>query len=246
MESIAAKIKEALKRNETIVIAGECEVNYSGRVEAELPIGERLLLIKADKAFLVHQPEGHQPINYMRSESKHQINVEEGNIVIRSQNLANKDFMKVIIKKVHFYQSKKLEDGQKIRVVGTEKDMSEMIYKNPELISKDFKPLSMEEHTKYGFIDVFGHDKEGNIVIIECKRFRADLSAVTQLRRYVEKIATAKGIGLEKVRGIIAAPKITANAKQMLEDWGYSFVAVNPPASYEKYDKNQKTLGNWE
>ncbi len=242
MDSTAEKIREALKKNETIVIAGECEVRYSGRVEASLPIGERLLMIKADKAFLVHQPEGHQPINYMRTDSKHKVKVRDGKILIQSQNEANKDFMTVELSNIHFLKSQKLSDGQKVKVMGTEKDMSEMIYNNPSLVSDDFKPLSMEEHTKYGFIDVFGHDKDGNIVIVECKRFRADLSAVTQLRRYVEKIAAAKGIPLDKVKGVIAAPKITGNAEQMLKDWGYKFKSVMPPNYHEKYDQNQSTL----
>ncbi|HII72427.1 TPA: DUF91 domain-containing protein [Candidatus Woesearchaeota archaeon] len=242
MHSKAAKIKEALKKNETVAIAAECTVHYSGRVEAKLPLGERLLIIKADNAFLVHQPDGHQPINYMRSDSQHMVETEDGKIIIHSQNLANKDFMTVEMTKIHFLQSTKLNDGQKIQVMGTEKDMSEMIYNNPTLIAYDFKPLSMEEHTKYGFIDVFGHDKDGNLVIVECKRFRADLSAVTQLRRYVEKISAAKGIPLEKIKGIIAAPKITGNAEQMLKDWGYSFKSIQPPNFHHKYDKKQSTL----
>ncbi|MFC1723063.1 endonuclease NucS [Nanoarchaeota archaeon] len=242
MDSTAVKIEEALKRNDTIVIAGECEVQYSGRAEAFLPLGERLLILKSDKAFLVHQPLGHQPINYMRPDSSHSIVVEDGKLVIYSKNVGNKDFMTVKLTSVHFINSTKLNDGQKIQIMGTEKDMSEMIYNTPLLISEDFKPLSMEEHTKYGFIDVFGHDKEGNIVIVECKRFRADLSAVTQLRRYVEKIAAAKGIELGKIKGIIAAPKITGNAEQMLNDWGYSFISVKPPNFHEKWDKKQSTL----
>ena len=245
MESTAKKIRAALKKNETIVIAGDCKVHYSGRVEAKLPWGERLLLIKSDKAFLVHQPEGHQPTNYMRSDSQHTVEYDDGKIKIKSQNLGYKDYMKVTLSKVHYLKSARLADGQKVQVIGTEKDMSEMIYNTPTLISNDFKPLSMEEHTKYGFIDVFGHDKDGNLVIVECKRFRADLSAVTQLRRYVEKISAVKGIEQGKIRGVIAAPKITGNAEQMLKDWGYSFVSVQPPKSHEKYDKKQQTLNGF-
>ncbi|MBW2972382.1 DUF91 domain-containing protein, partial [Candidatus Woesearchaeota archaeon] len=130
--------------------------------------------------------------------------------------------------------------GQKIQIIGTERDMSEMIYNNPALIAPDFKPVSMEEQTQYGFIDVFGYDKDNNLVIVECKRYCADLSAVTQLRRYVEKMKKAKGT--ENVLGVVAAPKITANALTMAEDWGYRFVAVDPPKYKERYNKDQKTL----
>ena len=85
-----------------------------------------------------------------------------------------------------------------------------------------------------------GVDKKGVLTIVECKRYCAELSAVTQLRRYVEKIMVSKGI--TKVRGIIAAPKITENAKKMLEDWGFEFKSINPPKYFEEYDKKQARL----
>ena len=61
-----------------------------------------------------------------------------------------------------------------------------------------------------------------------------------QLRRYVDKIKASKGI--KTTRGIIAAPKITDNAHQMLKDWGFSFVSVSPPKYLERFNKNQRTL----
>ena len=118
--------------------------------------------------------------------------------------------------------------------------MSNMLYANPELIEDGFKPVSREEQTKYGFIDVFGTDKNGVLTIVECKRYCADLSAVTQLRRYVEKMMVSKGI--TKVRGILAAPKITENAEKMLEDWGFSFKSIKPPKYLEEFDKRQAKL----
>lgn len=240
MDSHAVKIRDAIRRNETVVIGCECDVEYSGRAEAYLPIGERLIVIKSDNTLLVHQPEGNAPINYMKPDAKHSVKVEDGKLYLQSQNLKHKEYLDIRMSKVHFIASHALKDGQKIQIIGTEKDMSEMIYNNPTLISPDFRPLSMEEHTKYGFIDVFGYDKDKNLVIVECKRYCADLSAVTQLRRYVEKMKKLKGT--KNVRGIIAAPKITGNAQQMAEDWGFSFVAVEPPKYKERYNKDQKTL----
>jgi RecB family endonuclease NucS len=166
--------------------------------------------------------------------------MRDGNLILQSQNSSMQEYLDIRMTKVHFVNSHPLRDGQKIQIIGTEKDMSEMIYENPALISPDFKPLSMEEHTKYGFIDVFGHDSARNLVIVECKRYCADLSAVTQLRRYVEKMKRLRGT--EAVKGVIAAPKITANALTMLEDWGFSFVAVEPPKYRERLKKDQTTL----
>ena len=57
----------ALSSNKTSCLFCKCIVSYSGRAEAELEEGERLIIIKADNTLLVHQSEGNTPINYMKS-----------------------------------------------------------------------------------------------------------------------------------------------------------------------------------
>ena len=144
------------------------------------------------------------------------------------------------ISKINFISVTALEDGEKIQTQGSEKDMAEMIYNNPAMISDDFRPLSTEEHTKYGFIDVFGHDGKGVLTIVECKRYNADLGAITQLRRYVEKIKKDKG--LKQAKGIIVAPRISPNAKKMLNDWGFTYKKIEPPKYFEEKKKEQTRL----
>lgn len=240
MQHFLFQMEAALAKNETLVMGCSCEITYSGRAEAFLPTGDRLIIIKSDKALLVHQPTGNAPVNYMKPESSHCVVQQDGGVWLKSQNLPLKEYLDVLIHEIHFVSSYPLQDGQKLELVGSEKDMSEMIYKNPSLIDPDFRSVSMEEQTKYGFIDVFGIDKSGNIVIVECKRYCADLGAVTQLRRYVERIKEIKNT--DKVRGIIAAPKITPNAEKMLNDWGFEFRSVTPPKYQERYSKDQKRL----
>jgi endonuclease len=233
-------LNDAIKRNETIVFSCKCTVHYSGRAESYLEKGDRVVIIKADNTILVHQPKGNNPINYMKQETSHKFATKNGKLQLRCSHLSNKEFMDVIISRMYFFNTHKLEDGRTITVSGTEKDMSDMLYEHPDMIEKGFTPISREEQTKYGFIDVFGYDKENILTVVECKRFKADLSAVSQLRRYVGRIKKLKGV--EHVRGILAAPKITSNAKKMLEDWGFSFVVVHPPKYHERFDKKQSTL----
>ena len=240
-----SEINEALERNETVIIAANCEVTYEGKVESYLPAGDRLIIIKSDKTLLVHQPNGVNPINYMKEGTQVKLHVEDGNTYLKARHLFLKDFLDAKIHQIHFFCSHKLEDGGKIEVVGSEKDMSDMIYANPSILEKGFKPFSREEHTKFGFIDVFGTDKDGRIIVIECKRDNADFKAVQQLHRYIHKICKSKGIKEDQIRGIIASQKISSNAKVMLEELGYKFVSVNPPKYLERYDKNQKKLGEY-
>lgn len=240
LEAFKALAERCLKKNEVLTAFVRCKIYYFGRAEAELDFGDRLLIIKQDNTLLIHQPENGSPINYLKPGSTVNFNLSE-DILELNANIGT-DYLKVEIKQVFDAINAKLDDGQKQRLVGTEADMSDMIRDNPHHISEDFRPLSREEHTKYGFIDVFGHDGEGNLVIVECKRYAASLACVTQLRRYVEKMKKLKGT--ENVVGIMASPKITPNAEGMLQDWGFTWKRVVPPKRLMKA-KNQTRLGEW-
>ncbi|MBR9677155.1 DUF91 domain-containing protein [Candidatus Woesearchaeota archaeon] len=236
-------LDSAISQNEVITFFCNCKVVYSGRAEAMLPQGDRLIVIKADNTVQVHRPEGHVPVNYMKAGSSVKTTLKKDSLHLKVQNLNHKDFMQIHIYKIHAFQSQKLEDGQKLVLEGSEKDMSDMLYSTPKLLGDNFRAVSREEQTEYGFIDVLGHDGKGNLIVVECKRYIGGLKDVTQLRRYVEKLQAAKGT--KKVKGILACPKITANAKKMLEDWGFKWIEVKPPRFLEKYDKSQTNLNNF-
>jgi endonuclease len=236
-------IELAIARNESIAFFCSCEIRYSGRAEAFLKKGDRIMLVKSDNTLLVHQPDGNAPVNYMKPGSRIELFQLDDHLILKSFNAEQKEFLDIEIFRVHSFISHKLEDGMKLELAGNEKDMSDMIKKHPQLIGIDFAPLSREEHTKFGFIDVFGHDRAGNLVVVECKRYTASLDAVTQLRRYVEKIIELKGT--ENVKGIIAAPAISPNALEMLKKWGYDFRQIFPPKRLERYNADQKSLAEW-
>ena len=230
----------ALKNRRSIVLGCRCTVDYSGRAESSLAEGDRIIIIKSDRTLLIHQPHGSNPVNYMKEGSNHKLAEDGRNLVLSSSNASLKEFITLSISRVHSLQILDLRDPARIRLKGSEKDMADMIYKNPGLIGPDFRPLSREEHTKYGFIDVFGYDASRVLVVVECKRQIADLKAVDQLMRYVKKIKQLRG--LDKVRGIIAAPKISPNALRMLHDHGLEFRSVVPPKYLEKYARREKKL----
>ncbi len=234
------EIKNWIKNNYSIVLFCSCEVEYSGRAESFLPEGERILIIKNDNTVLVHQPNGRNPINWMPEKSNIRLEEEDGTIVINCFSVNTHERMRIVVYKIYETTNAPLVDAEQLRIVGTEDDMSQMIYDNPEIISKEFTPFSREEQTEYGFIDVFGHDKNGSLIIVECKRYTAGLSSIQQLRRYVEKIMKSKGT--ENITGYIAAPDITKNALRMLNDWGFEYARVEPPNRLKEYRRKQEKL----
>lgn len=220
-----------------------CTITYSGRAEAYLPRGDRTLIFKQDGVLLIHQPVNGNPINYLKAGCSISFEKIDNHVILHAKSADGKEFLDVEIFRVYDLMQRKLEDGQKQELQGTEKDMSDMIKENPTLISKEFKPLSREEHTKVGFIDVFGHDGDGALVVVECKRYSASLACVTQLRRYVEKIKQLRGI--ENVKGVMASPGITPNAQVLLNEHGFIWVAVDPPKRLERHNRGQKRLGEF-
>ncbi|MBR9679128.1 MAG: DUF91 domain-containing protein [Nanoarchaeota archaeon] len=232
-------LERSLRKTHSINIMCNCEVEYKGRAVSHLKMGDRVVLIKPDKTVIVHQPSGRNPVNWMPAQAH--IKLEESTLKIESVN--PREFMKIKFNHVHVFSSSPLKDAATLKQVGSEADMAKMIYDNPRLIG-EFVPASMEEQTTYGFIDVFGRDYNNNLIIIECKRYKAGLDAVQQLRRYVEKIKKDKS--KEIVTGIIAAPKITSNAKKMLEDWNFKFVKIEPPMYLVPDKELQKRLEEYE
>jgi hypothetical protein len=240
MHGFCNRLSESLAANRMTVFGARCSIRYSGRAESFLDHGDRIILIKPDKTLLVHQSNGSTPVNYMKEGTNHDLTVGSFEAVLQSRNIASKEYLDITITRAHFIESFSPEDDQKIVVSGSEKDMADMIFANPHLIEQGFKPLSLEEHISFGFIDVFGHDKDNTLVIVECKRYCGDPDAVDQLRRYVEKVKRSKG--LRAARGILACPRVTPGAQKMLDELGYEFRAIRPPKYLERFDRQQHSL----
>lgn len=237
------EFERARASHEMLVLFCSCEIVYSGRAEAFLPRGDRLIVIKQDGVFLIHQPEKGNPINYLKTGAELLLEKHEGHLMIKGKYLPNKEFLDVEIFTVYDAMRRRLEDGQEQVLQGSEADMSDHIRDNPSLISKGFRPLSREEHTTVGFLDVFGHDGNGSLVVVECKRYTAGLSAVSQLHRYVEKIKELRGT--QQVKGVMASPKIAPNALEMLKQYGFEWRMVAPPMRHARHDRRQTALATF-
>lgn len=242
-EKVKGLLEKAIARNEMIILTCNCRVDYKGRAVSELDFGDRVIMVKPDNTLIVHRPEGRNPVNWMSAGSSIKAEFYDELLELNVENINPREHMNILIKRVSSYSSHKMQDGSKLRVVGSEADMARMIYEKPSLLNCGFKPLSLEEQTKYGFIDVLGHNNKGELMIVECKRYKADLSAVTQLRRYVERVKKSKGIN--KIIGLIAAPSITKNAEAMLKDWGFNYVKIEPPMSFILDKSRQRRINTY-
>lgn len=241
--SFKEQVERAIRNNETVIFGCACSVVYSGRAESFLETGDRVIMIKSDNNLIVHQPHGTSPVNYMKAGADHSFIIDDGGLHMESTDEKRKESMILDIIDIHFLHSHPLQDGASITLQGSEKDMSDMIMDRPELIEDGFTPLSREEHTEHGFVDVFGHDKDNNLVIVECKRFTAGPAAVEQLTRYVRKLKRSRGI--DHVRGILAAPSLTKTAERLLEEKGFEHRLIDPPNFHRRQKRQQASLADF-
>ena len=240
----ADTIAEAIEHGQVIIITGTCTVRYDGRVTSFLDTGERMIFIKQDRSVVVHKPSGVMPVNYMKERSDITITASGEDLSIDVRSIKKKESMHVVFTRIAHVHCQSMIDGRSIEVFGTERDMSDMIAENPGLIDPGFVPLSREEHTALGFIDVLGHDRAGNLVVVECKKLQAEYNAVMQLKRYIDRLAEAKGTDPARIRGVLAAPSISPAAERYARSLGYEYRRVDPPERNIK-DAGQSGLDRW-
>jgi len=232
------RLKEDIKNKKVIVIFAHCKIFYDGRSRTILEWGDRIIIIKADHTLLIHQPQGHNPVNYMKGAY---ITIDKDgdmsdNIIVNAY--AGNEKLLIEIKDIYSYSSQKIIDNKSLTMVGDEKEMHEYIYNHPEIISKEFRPLSREANTKYGFIDILGVEGD-SFVVVECKRYRAGINAAEQLHRYVERVKKEKK---NRVKGVLVAPSITDSAYSYLKEKGYRYVKMRPPRMMDRELKFHKDL----
>ena len=219
-----------------LLLIGDCMIDYRGRARSFLDWGERVIIIKQDGAVLVHQPIMREPVNWQPSGSKTEFNVKDSNLILRSHHKRPPEKMKITFRKINLLGVTSLRDKAKLIISGMEDDVVNEIITNPNVVEEGLRISKREKHVKSGMIDLFGYDKNHVPVVIEVKRSLANISAVHQLRMYVNDIK--KDVNEANVRGILCAPRVPDMVKKLLSDYGLEWQEVERrvvlPDDYQK------------
>jgi len=238
-------IDNAISEKRLVVCVGSCLVKYKGRAASKLSEGDRVLMIKHDGTFLVHQSTGMKAINYQGPGARISVSDNGEELIVKAErSKPMPEEIEVHFKRVDSCNSFEMKDDSKLQLFGSEKQLSNLLMDDLHLIEKGLTPLKNESDVKRGSIDILAEDAAGNLVAIELKRRSAGLDSVTQLKRYVEQLQKRKG---KRVRGILCAPEITENALKMLAGEGFEFFKLdyeieNPSAKIKGLQKKQKSL----
>ena len=234
LEEASAAIERALKQRRTLVVAGNCHVNYSGRARSTLEPGERLLIVKEDGSLLVHRPFGYEPVNWQPAGSVFHVQLKVKELELHSVRQKPRENVRVNFDAIFMVSVLALTDTGNFILNATEADMHRAVLLKPELLEEGFKPISWEKHVEPGFVDIYGEDRNGKLVIVEVKRKTASKEAALQLAKYVEPIKARVN---REVRAVLAAPSLGKNVQRLLVTLGLEYKPLDPKVCAEVLKK---------
>lgn len=250
-------LRSGLSNQRTVVIAGVCNVRYTGRARSTLEDGERLVIVKADGNVLVHRPTGMEPVNYMSSTGKEgaseltrrtrtpsgclfETSVDGSNVILKVVQRRSRESLTIIFRDVYAMTLLNLVDTGTFALHASEKDMQRAVLAYPSLIEEGFRPITYEKRVTPGFIDVYGVDAQGRFVVVEIKRKTGSRAAALQLAKYLEVV---RGDRDEGVRGVLAAPSLGRGVQKLLSTLNLEFKPLDPRRCAELLDRVRREEG---
>ncbi|MEJ2272636.1 MAG: endonuclease NucS [Candidatus Bathyarchaeota archaeon] len=225
IEKSAKFIKTALSERKVLILVGNCSVDYRGRANSKLEFGERILMIKEDRSVLVHRPFGYEPVNWQPAGCLFQTRVIGDILQIRAIRKKPSESVKLSFDNIFLVSVLKLKDTGDFFLHASEADMQKAILIDPSLLEDGFTPITYEKKVEPGFVDIYGQDIEGKLVVVELKRKGAGRDAALQLSKYVNFLKT---VTQREIRGILVAPSLAKGVKTILTNLELEFKALDP------------------
>lgn len=214
------------------IIVADCSAEYTGRLQATLPMARRVLLIKADNSLLIFSELGsYKPLNWMASPCTitditpdHDPATEVPQKVIRAAAAKSTDILEVTLQ--HIYSDETYDLGEDPGLIkdGVEDHLQRYLAEQIERIGEGATLVRREYPTAIGPVDIMAIDGNGVHVAIEIKR-HGGIDGVEQLTRYCELLN--RDPLLAPVRGIFAAQTITPQARTLATDRGFECLLLD-------------------
>ncbi len=223
------KLQDLIRNRAWIAFIGLCLTEYEGRSASKTTLGDRLVIIKPSGSLIVHGPRGFKPENWQPDTSTITISGTGDIIVLKAIRKSPRETL--VLKCNHIYTIMWLEEPIKgeFWMYLNEHEIRDAIASNPSIIEEGLVITRVEKPVEPGFIDLYGVDKNGRLVVIELKRVKAGSEAVHQLLRYIESFRK-RGV---KVRPILVAPDFTESAIRLASVSGIELKTIDLRRLYE-------------
>jgi len=229
------------------LVIARCSVDYTGRLNAHLPLATRLLVHKGDGSLLVHSDGGsYKPLNWMSPPCT--LTVEEPDDESLSAGVREHwrvthaktgDALLVRIYEVLHDSAHELGVDPGLQKDGVEADLQRLLAEQVDVIGDRLSLVRREFPTAIGPVDLMlrGDDASAHVAV-EVKR-KAGIDAVEQLTRYLELLN--RDPHLRPVRGVLAAQSFAPQARTLAGDRGIECVTLDYDAM-KGVDSGRPTL----
>lgn len=233
-------VRAGISRKKTVIVVGNCSVNYYGRASSKLEPGERIAIFKSDGSTLIHRPKDYAPVNWQPPGSIFRTRLNDEQLQVRAFRRKENEVLEVKFDDVLLVSSLDLKDTGGFFLYASEKDMQEAIMLEPSLLEEGFRPISSEKQVQSGYIDILGRDVEGILTIVEIKRNPATKEDVLQLQKYIDEFKADEG---GDIRGILVAPDLARGAQSILAALRLEFKPLSPEkCSFVLKNRDKKRL----
>jgi len=210
------------------LVIATCEVDYSGRLSAHLPMAKRLVMVKSDGSVSIHADGGaYKPLNWMGAPCTLQIDeAPDDDRLAQVWTVKNtgSDQLRIGIQDIESDTNADLGVDPGLVKDGVEKHLQELLAAHPGQLRADLTLVTREYYTAIGPVDLLCRTTTGSHVAVEIKR-RGDIDGVEQLTRYLELLNRDPLLGV--VEGIFAAQIIKPQARTLARDRGIQCVTVD-------------------
>ncbi|MHB1613089.1 MAG: endonuclease NucS [Actinomycetes bacterium] len=204
------------------LVIARCTVDYTGRLQAHLPMATRLVAVKADGTVLVHADTGSKPLNWMAPPARWTIEVASDGTEIWTVVGRAGEELTIRIAEVLADTAHELGAEPGLAKDGVERQLQVLLAEQVQVLGDGWSLVDREYETGIGPVDLLCRDHDGRYVAVEIKR-RGEISGLEQLSRYLVRLTGTLG----QVRGVLAAQRITAQARTLAADRGIRCVTLD-------------------
>ncbi|WP_110588082.1 endonuclease NucS [Microbacterium suaedae] len=214
------------------LVIARCSVDYTGRLNAHLPLATRVLMHKGDGSVLIHSDGGsYKPLNWMSPPCRlDHLEVDEELAeagVIEMWKVTHQKSGDTLTVRIHEIVDDTAHDlGVDPGLIkdGVESDLQRLLAEQVDLIAEGASLVRREYPTAIGPVDLLVRDAEGVAIAVEVKR-RGGVDGVEQLTRYLELLG--RDPLLTGIQGVFAAQEIKPQARTLAEDRGIRCVTLD-------------------
>ena len=213
------------------LVIARCSVDYVGRLDAHLPMADRLLIVKADGSVSVHADDrAYKPLNWMtppctlKESAIEDLDGEDTGEVLWLVENPKGEQLRITIAEIHEEISYDMGEDPGLVKDGVEAHLQELLADQIDTLGERYTLVRREYPTAIGPVDIMAKDENNNNVAIEVKR-RGGIDGVEQLTRYLELLNRDEL--LAPVSGVFAAQEIKQQARTLAEDRGIRCVVLD-------------------